>query len=58
MVGGDTKCYECGKYDFIGSIVLHLVFILVPVMLIMFFDIDAFTGSLSAFLYAYQVGVF
>ena len=58
VVGGDTKCYECGKYGFIGSTCLHLVVTLVLVMLIMFFDIDAFTGSLSAFLYSYQVGAF
>ena len=58
VVGGDTKCYECGKYDFIGSTCLYLVVTLVLVMLIMFFDIDAFTGSLSAFLYSYQVGAF
>lgn len=58
VVGGDTKCYECGKYDFIASTCVYLVVTLVLVMLIMFFDIDAFTGSLSAFLYSYQVGAF
>ena len=53
--GNTAACFKCGNYGFLGYIWLFLAIILGLVMLTMVLDIDAFTGSLNAILYSYQV---
>lgn len=55
VVIGDTACFECSKYRYLIWVPIWLAINFGLVMLTMVFDIDAFTGSLNACLYSYQV---
>ena len=55
VVTGDQSCFECQKYGYLVWIPIWLAVIFALVMLAMALDIDAFTGSLNACLYSYQV---
>ena len=55
VVLGDSSCYKCSKHGYLILIPLLLLFLVGLVMLVMLLNLDAFTGSLNASLYSYQV---